>query len=193
MSNAGRPLLSPDGAGRLKDVWEIPAVQPLLLELEGGDVGQKPRQRTIDARDLVALGHEIRLARQRFGLAVTVPVKSCYEAGREGFWLHRYLTAEGIDKLVVDPASIEVKRRERRRKTDRLDLEKLLQMLVRYHLGDKRVWSVVQVPGVAAEDARQLQRKRFRGWLLAFCHADSVRKEPTWKGRTVAAVPCEET
>ena len=122
-------------------------------------LGQKPRERTIDGRDLVALEHEIRLAKQRFGLAPETPVKSCYEAGREGFWLHRYLVQKGVANVVVDAASLEVKRRRRRLKTDRVDLEKLCEMLVRYHLGDARVWSVVRVPSVAAEDARQLQRE----------------------------------
>ena len=71
---------------------------------------------------------------------------SCYEAGRDGFWLHRWLIAQGIDNLVVDSASIEVNRRARRAKTDRLDGDKLLSMLMRYHGGERRVWSVVRDP-----------------------------------------------
>lgn len=122
-------------------------------------LGQKPRERNITARDLVALGQEIHLAQQRFALPATVRVVSCYEAGREGFWLHRYLEAEHIANVVVDPSSIEVPRHRRRKKTDRLDVEKLLQMLARYHLGDTRVWKVVRPPSVAAEDARQLHRE----------------------------------
>ena len=84
---------------------------------------------------------------------------SCYEAGRDGFWLDRFLHAHGIDNRIVDSASIEVRRRARRVKTDRLDAQKLLTMLHREALGEKDVWSVVHVPSVADEDARSLQRE----------------------------------
>src|SRR5713226_4691039 len=59
----------------------------------------------------------------------------CYEAGRDGWWLHRWLSEQGIDNLVVDSASIEVNRRARRAKSDGLDAEKLVKMLMRYHGG----------------------------------------------------------
>src|SRR5262245_1251082 len=78
-----------------------------------------PRLRGIAARRLPALLQEISQAKKRFGLPEGAPVVSCYEAGRDGFWLHRYLAGQGITNLVVDSASIEVKRRGRRRKTDR--------------------------------------------------------------------------
>ena len=79
-------------------------------------LGQRPRERTIAAGDpstgsgqaLVALQEEIRLAKKRFGLPQTARVMSCYEAGRDGFWLHRYLLSKDIENLVVDSASIEV-------------------------------------------------------------------------------------
>jgi transposase len=122
-------------------------------------LGQKPRRRTIEAGDLFALAREIRLAKERFGLPETASVKSCYEAGREGFWLHRCLVAEGIENLVIDSSSIEVNRRAKRAKTDRLDVGKLLSMLIRYHSGERKVWSVVHVPSIEAEDARHLHRQ----------------------------------
>ena len=122
-------------------------------------LGQNPRRRVIDGGDLQALKKEIKLAKKRFDLLEEVPAKSCYEAGREGFWLHRHLLATGIENLVVDSASIEVNRRARRAKTDKLDVEKLLTMLMRYHCGEKRVWSVVHVPSVEAEDKRHLHRQ----------------------------------
>jgi transposase len=121
--------------------------------------GQRPRERTISAGDLEALQREIRLAKQRFGLAEDTAVMSCYEIGRDGFWLHRYLRSAGVENLVVSSSSIEVPRKGRRRKTDRLDVEKLLTMLMRHYLGDKRVWSVVRVPSVEEEDRRQLHRE----------------------------------
>jgi transposase len=122
-------------------------------------LGQRPRERTIAAGDLVAFQEEIRLAKKRFGLPQTARVMSCYEAGRDGFWLHRYLLAKGIENLVVDSASIEVNRRAKRAKTDRLDVAKLLTMLVRYDYGEKKVWSVVHVPSPEAEDKRHLHRQ----------------------------------
>jgi transposase len=121
--------------------------------------GQRPRQRTMRARDLAALGQEIAKAKKRFKLDADTPVVSCYEAGRDGFWLHRHLTAHGIGNVIVDSASIEVKRHKRHVKTDRLDAEKLVNMLVRYHAGERKVWSVVWVPGVQDEDQRQLHRE----------------------------------
>ena len=83
---------------------------------------------------------------------------SCYEAGRDGWWLHRWLIAQGIDNLVVDSASIEVNRRARRAKTDRLDGDKLLAMQLRHH-GGERVWSVLHEPAPADEDARRAHRE----------------------------------
>jgi transposase len=122
-------------------------------------LGQKPRRRVVDGGDLLTLGEEIRLAKKRFGLPETAVVRSCYEAGRDGFWLHRHLVVEGVKNLVVDSSSIEVNRRARRTKTDRLDVGKLLSMLIRYHSGENKVWSVVQVPSMEAEDKRHLHRQ----------------------------------
>lgn len=122
-------------------------------------LGQAPRLKTLKARNLAGLKREIQLAKERFGLPATAIVLSCYEAGRDGFWLHRFLEAQGVNNLVVDSASIEVNRRFRRAKTDRLDVGKLLNMLMRYHQGEPKVWSVVHVPGVAEEDQRQLHRE----------------------------------
>jgi len=130
-------------------------------------VGQRPRERNIRSCDLVALRDEIQRAKKRFDLPETVMVVSCFEAGRDGFshrdigtmWLHRYLTQEGIENLVVDSSSIEVNRRQRRAKTDRMDVEKLLSQLIRYRSGDRKVWSVVHVPSVEDEDRRHLNRE----------------------------------
>lgn len=121
--------------------------------------GQPIRERTIRARDQAAVRHEIAQAKRRFGLAQGTRVRSCYEAGREGFWLARWLEAEGITNLVVDSSSIEVNRRARRAKSDRLDVRKLVAMMLRYAAGERRVWSVVRMPSVEAEDARQLHRE----------------------------------
>lgn len=120
--------------------------------------GGQLRERRVAAGDLAALRQESAAAKARFKLAPDVPVMSCYEAGRDGFWLHRALTADGIANLVVDSASIEVSRRARHRKTDKLDARKLLALLMRRAGGETRALRVVQVPSPAVEDERQLSR-----------------------------------
>ena len=94
-------------------------------------------------------------------LSAEAKVHSCYEAGRDGWWLHRWLIEQGIDNIVVDSASIEVNRRARRAKTDRLDGDKLLTMLLRHHAGE-RVWSVLHEPTPEDEDARRTHRELAR-------------------------------
>jgi transposase len=123
------------------------------------DLETKPRVRAVPARDLKQLTREIAAAKEGFALPATAPVRSCYEAGRDGFWLHRHLVAEGIDNRVVDSASIEVTRCKRRAKSDGLDARTLLTMLLRSCAGEKKVWSVVRVPTVEEEDRRQLHRE----------------------------------
>ena len=121
--------------------------------------GNKMRFKSIVGRSLEQLHEEIEKAQVRFKMKGDVRIVSCYEAGRDGFWLHRHLLSCGIENVVVDSSSIEVNRRKRRTKTDRIDARKLLGMLMRYHGGERRLWSVVNVPSVEAEDGRQLNRE----------------------------------
>ena len=116
------------------------------------------RRRTIAAGDREALRREITAGKRRLGLAAAAPVRSCYEAGRDGFWVHRLRAREGVSNVVVDSASIEVNRRQRRAKTDRLDADALLRRLIRYWLGERDQWKVVHVPTVETEDARHAER-----------------------------------
>lgn len=122
--------------------------------------GAEPWLRTVPARDLGAVGRAVAEGRQRFGLPPTAPVISCYEAGRDGFWIHRAVTQLGLANRVVDSASIEVNRRARRAKTDRLDALKLLRMLVRVCHGEHGVWSEVRVPTPTQEATRHVSRER---------------------------------
>jgi transposase len=148
-----------------KDVSTKTAVLHVAFELSnskwklGFSDGDKMRFKTIVARNLEQLKEEIQKAKSRFRLDNDVRIVSCYEAGRDGFWLHRYLLSHGIENVVVDSSSIEVNRRKRRAKTDRIDARKLLRMLMRYHGGERKLWSVVRVPSVEAEDGRQLGRE----------------------------------
>jgi transposase len=118
-----------------------------------------PRQRSrVRPGDRAALVTAVAAAKARFGLPDAASVRSCHEAGRDGFWPHRLLLTLGVTNLVVDSSSIEVSRRARRAKTDRLDGNSLLRMLLRYWGGERDLWQVVHVPTPAAEDARHASR-----------------------------------
>jgi transposase len=123
-----------------------------------GDGRRGPSRYSVEAGDTAAVLDCVAKARARCGVSAEARVHSCYEAGRDGWWLHRWLLEHGIDNIVVDSASIEVNRRARRAKTDRLDGDKLLAMLLRHHSGE-RVWSVLHEPTPADEDARRTHRE----------------------------------
>ena len=155
--------------------------------------GVAPWLRTMPAGDLRAVERAIRQARIRFGLAPAAPVVSCYEAGRDGFWIHRALTQLGLANRVVDSSSIEVNRRARRAKTDRIDALKLVRMLVRTCSGERDVWREVRVPHPADEAARQVSRERtalvqeqtrvmnqMRSWLATWGCALPSRRTTGW-------------
>ena len=160
--------------------------------------GVAPWLRSVVSGDWRGVDRALAQGRARFGLAAAVPVVSCYEAGRDGFWIHRALQQRGIRNRVVDSASIEVNRRARRAKTDRLDALKLVTMLVRVCWGERRVWSEVHVPSVAAEAARQVSRERtaltqeqtrltnqLKGWLATW-GATLPRRRPSGWWTTVS-------
>jgi transposase len=122
-------------------------------------LAERPLLRRIAAADLDGLQRAIDQAKRKLGLSPSTPVASCYEAGREGFWLHRYLKSIGVANRIVDSASIEVNRRKRRAKSDRLDAAKLVTMLIRSMSGEKKVWSEVRVPALGYEDRRHGHRE----------------------------------
>lgn len=156
--------------------------------------GVEPWLKTVASGDWGAVKRVLEQARQRFRLPATARVASCYEAGRDGFWIHRMLTETlGVANRVVDSASIEVSRRTRRAKTDRLDALKLVCMLVRVWYGEQRVWSEVRVPTVAEEAARHVSRERtaltqeqtrlinqLRGWLATWGASLPTRRTEQW-------------
>jgi transposase len=146
------------------------------------------RRVTVQAGDRQRVLEEVTKAKKHFGLADTALVRSCYEAGREAFWVHRWLKGVGIDNLVVDSCSIEVNRRRKRVKTDRVDGDKLLELLERYFAGHKRAFAVVRVPPQEVEDERQLSRGReqltqertaLRNRITGLLFAQGVR----WEGQ----------
>jgi transposase len=122
-------------------------------------MAHRPRIREISAGSESQLMSEIRTAKKKFGLPEDAPVITCYEAGRDGFWIHRWLISLGIENYVIEPASIEVNRRKRRVKTDVVDAERMVMALIRLRLGDRDACRAVRVPGPMDEDARQLHRE----------------------------------
>jgi transposase len=144
-------------------------------KLSLGDGVRGPSRHTLAAGDKDGVLRVIAKAKARCGLAPQAPVRSCYEAGRDGFWLHRWLIEQGIQNLVVDSSSIEVDRRARRAKTDRLDGDKLLSMSMRYHAGERRVWAVARVPTPEQQDERRLHRELRRLRLERTAHNNRIR------------------
>jgi transposase len=122
------------------------------------DRGERPRHYTVAGGDVGAVLEKLARARAAWQLPADAEVRSCYEAGRDGFWLHRWLTAHGILNVVVDAASIERTGRAKHVKTDRIDAEALLRLVIDWREGRKRV-RIVRVPSVAEEDARQPDRE----------------------------------
>jgi transposase len=131
----------------------------LAAHLPGAD---KPKLHRIEAGDTAALLATIAALRARVagGSGAAVDVACCFEAGRDGFWLHRLLTANGVASHVLEPTSILVNRRARRAKTDRLDAQGLLRVLMAHCRGDRQACSMVRVPTPEEEDAKRLHRER---------------------------------
>src|SRR3984957_10202519 len=138
-----------------KQSWVIGFITPLSAKISRRILSG------CDWKGLLDLIEEVR-ARVSRETGRAVDVLSCYEAGYDGFWLHRLLEAHGIRNYVIDPASLQVDRRARRAKTDRVDVERLLRSLMAYLRGEPKVWSVVRVPSVVEEDDRRLHRERDR-------------------------------
>jgi transposase len=124
--------------------------QPSLYRIKGGD-----------SAGLIA---QLLIARDRCAKAIgdAPSIILCYEAGYDAFWLARFLKARGVECLVVDSTSLQVNRRARRAKTDRIDAGMLLRALIRWCRGEQHVWSVVRVPSIEEEDLRRSHRERGR-------------------------------
>ena len=134
-----------------------------LLAVQGSPSGKKSSHR-VEAGDVAGLLDLLGRLRTREQQACggEVQIILGYEAGYDGFWLHRRLTPEGIACWVMDPGSLQVNRRARRAKTDRLDAAMLLRALMAWCRGDRAACHMVQVPSVEREDARRTHRERQR-------------------------------
>jgi transposase len=150
-----------------KAKWQLGVVLP---------GSQKMSRYTIDGGDLTALSGRLAAARAKAGRSgKPVRILSCYEAGLDAHWLHRWLTEQGVINYEVDPSSIEVSRRARRAKTDRIDLEKLMRALLAYLRGEPRVCSMVHVPTVEDEDRKRRTRERERLLKERTAHSNRIK------------------
>jgi transposase len=153
------------------------------------DLRQPERMVTVGAWDQGEFVKELKKARGHFHLGDEAAVYSCYEASRCGFSLHRFLTGLGIENVVVDPASIEVSRRSKHAKTDRLDGERLLRLLVRYRAhGETRCWRVCRAPEPEAEGARRVDREHHRLKKERTAHVNRIRSLLALHGVAVSDV-----
>jgi transposase len=125
-------------------------------------LADKVSRYSVDGGDSGALLDRIGRVREQAERRLERPVRvvCCYEAGYDGFWLHRLLRANGIENRVMDPASLPVNRRARRAKTDRIDLAALLRALMAWHRGERQVCRMVRVPSPEQEDRRRRSRER---------------------------------
>lgn len=122
--------------------------------------GSKLRRKSIGARDRQRCLEEVALAKRKLKLPADARVVCCFEAGRDGHWIYRWLESEGFEVLEIDSSSIETARGRKHVKTDRVDVEKLLDLLIRHHcFGLRKAFSVVRVPCAAAEAAQRLHRE----------------------------------
>lgn len=191
MTASTRPVMKSVSEPTLYVAFELGAATWTLAMTSG--LGLAPWVCKVRAGDLRRVEQRLTEGRRRCELPATAPVVSCYEAGRDGFWIHRALEAQGIRNRVVDSASIEVSRRARRAKTDRLDAVKLVLMLVRVCSGEPGVWREVRVPDAAAEAARHVSRERtqlveeqtrvinqLRSWLATYGSRVPARRVGAW-------------
>jgi transposase len=157
------------------------------LGLSDGD-WQHLKSKKVDSYDFEELEELVEWAQDYFSLADGFEIFSVYEAGLDGFWLHHALGEMGFQNIVVDPASIEVNQKKRRRKTDRLDARRLVRHLIRYHGGDSRVWSVCQVPSLADEDDRRIERELYRLKCEQTQHVNRIKGLLSTRGIPYASV-----
>ena len=153
--------------------------------------GSKERRRKVEAWDVETLAREVGQAREKLGLAPEGRVLAVEEAGRDGFSVHRALAARGWESVVVDSSSIEVSRRARRAKTDRLDATSLARMLIRWDGGERKVWSVARVPDEAREMARRPHRERERLTKEKTAHGNRIRSLLATQGIRLSAIPAD--
>lgn len=137
---------------------------------------QKMSRFTITGGDLTTLAARLTTMRAKAAhCGQPVRILSCYEAGLDGHWLHRWLTEQGVISHVVDPSSIEVSRRARRAKTDRIDLDKLMRVFLAYLRGEPRVCSMLHVPTVEDEDRKRRTRERERLLKERTAHSNRIK------------------
>jgi transposase len=131
---------------------------------------------TITGGDVAALATRLAEWRRKAALGgKPVRMLSCYEAGFDGQWLHRWLTDQGVINHEIDPSSIEVSRRARRAKTDRIDLERMMRAFPDLLRGEPQACRVIHVPSVEDEDRKRRSRARERLLKERTAHTNRIK------------------
>jgi len=163
----------------------VPATLFMALELSRSTwlvalhspVADKVSQHRLDGGDtdglLALIARKRGQAEEKLGRRLRVAC--CFEAGYDGFWLHRWLGAHGVENRVLDAASVLVDRRARRAKMDRLDAAGLLRTLMALERGEGQVCRVVHVPSPEQEDARRRSRERARLVVERGAHSSRIK------------------
>lgn len=144
-------------------------------KLAMNDGSSKVKTKWVRPGDAEQFEERIQWAGDYFDLADEFVVVCCYEAGGDGFWIHRWLKDEGIWNLVVDPGSLRERKNGPRAKTDRLDAERLVRELYRYIDGDVDVFNPIRVPDPEDEDTRRMFRERQRLLKEKNAHLNRMR------------------
>jgi transposase len=175
---------TPESVCQMVVAIEIASAKWVVASTRSGHSKVRRKSLTQETADLrfAALLSEVSEARARLDVPESAPLLVAYEAGQEGFWLVRALRDRGIAAEVIDPVSLQVDRRWRRAKTDRLDAEALAAGLLRYACGDHRALRMVRIPSVAAEDSREWQRERDRLAHEQRSCRDRIRKKLRTQG-----------
>jgi transposase len=154
--------------------WELSKADWKLGILVPG--AQKMSRFAIKGGDLAAVRARLAAARARAGKSgLPVRILSCYEAGFDGHWLHRWLKDQGVVSHEIDPSSIEVNRRARRAKTDRIDLDRIMRAFLAHLRGEPQACSIVHVPSPEEEDAKRGNRERERLVKERTAHTNRIK------------------
>ena len=160
--------------GTVHVVFELSKSKWLLGVLLPGAAKESRYQ--IEGGDVKALSGVLARARAKAEeLGKPARILSCYEAGLDGHWLHRWLSQNGVTNYEVDASSIEVSRRARRAKTDRIDLAQLMRTFLAYLRGEPRVCSMVRVPTPEDEDRKRRTRERERLLTERTAHTNRIK------------------
>ena len=158
-NDLSRPLVALDQDSTIIAVVEMSQSSWLVAGMLPG-IGRQPRKKLEpSAESLLGLLHRWRDEAVKAGRKIT-RIALAFEAGRDGFWLARWLRARGVEAHVIHPSSVAVSREHRRAKTDRLDTELLKRGFLGWLRGERGHCTMARTPTITEEDAKRPNRER---------------------------------